>query len=95
MGAYCLLVGIAVAGFCVTRARALASCLVFLTCGCCFAQDPKPAQGAIAGEVFNIGADGQRSVVPGAHINLTGPVERQTESDGSGQYRFDLLPPGR
>jgi hypothetical protein len=95
MGAYYLLVGIAVAGFCVTRARALASCLVFLTCGCCFAQDPKPAQGAIAGEVFNIGADGQRSVVPGAHINLTGPVERQTESDATGQYRFDLLPPGR
>ena len=95
MGSYCLLVSIAVAGFCVARARALGFCLVFLTLSCCFAQDPKPAQGSIAGEVFNIGADGQRAVVPGAHINLTGPVERQTESDATGQYRFDLLPPGR
>ena len=68
---------------------------MFLTLGCCFAQDPKPAPGSIAGEVFNIGADGQRAVVPGAHINLSGPVERQTESDATGQYRFDLLPPGR
>ena len=55
----------------------------------------KPAPGSIAGEVFNIGPDGQRGVVPGAHINLSGPVERQTESDAVGQYRFELLPPGR
>ncbi len=95
MGSYCLLVSIAVGGFWVARARALGFCLVFLTLSCCFAQDPKPAAGSIAGEVFNIGADGQRAVVPGAHINLIGPVERQTESDATGQYRFDLLPPGR
>ena len=51
--------------------------------------------GSIAGEVFNIGADGQRAVVPGALISLSGLVERQTESDAIGQYRFELLPPGR
>src|ERR1035438_3170652 len=62
---------------------------------CCFAQDAKLPQGSVAGEVFNAGADGQRAVVPGARISLRGPVERQTESDASGQYRFELLPPGK
>jgi len=92
---YCLIESIAVAGFCAARAKALGFCLVFLTLPCCFAQDPKPAPGSIAGEVFNIGPDGQRAVVPGANIKLSGPVERQTESDATGQYRFELLPPGR
>jgi hypothetical protein len=55
----------------------------------------QPAPGSIAGEVFNTSADGQRAVVPGALISLRGPVERQAESDASGQYRFELLPPGR
>ena len=92
---FCLLVSTAIAGFCVARAKALAFGLVFLSLSCCFAQDNKPAPGSIAGEVYNIGPDGQRAVVPGAHINLNGPVERQTESDATGQYRFELLPPGR
>ena len=92
---YCLLVSNAVARFCAARVIALAFCLAFLTLFCCFAQDSKPAPGSIAGQVFNIGTDGQRGVVPGAHINLSGPVQRQTESDAVGQYRFELLPPGR
>ena len=90
---YCLLVSNAVAGFCAARVTALGFCLALLTLPCCFAQQPAP--GSIAGEIFNIGPDGQRGVVPGAHINLSGPVERQTESDAVGQYRFELLPPGR
>ena len=53
------------------------------------------APGSIAGEVFTTSADGQRELVPGAHVTLRGPVERQTESDASGPYRFELLPPGR
>ena len=53
------------------------------------------APGSIAGEVFNVGTDGQKAVVPGALISVRGPVERQTESDADGQYRFELLPPGR
>ena len=77
------------------RGKALGFFLVFLSLACCFAQEPKQAPGSIAGEVFNIGSDGQRAVVPGAHISLSGPVERQTESDGTGQYRFELLPAGR
>ena len=92
---YCLLMSIAIDGFCAVSGKALGFCLVFLSLACCFAQDAKPAPGSIAGEVFNIGADGQRAVVPGAHIKLNGPVERQTESDGTGQYRFELLPAGR
>ena len=68
---YCLLVSIPVAGFCAARLRALGFCLAFLALPGCFAQQPKAAPGSIAGEVFNIGADGQRAVVPGAHINLS------------------------
>ena len=71
------------------------SCSAVLTLACCFAQDAKLPPGSIAGEVFNTGADGQRAVVPGALISLRGPVERKTESDEVGQYRFELLPPGR
>ena len=96
MGAsYCLFVRNVIAGFHAMRVKAIGLCMVLLTLGCCFAQDPKPVPGSIAGEVFNIGPDGQRAVVPGAHISLSGPVERQTESDATGQYRFELLPPGR
>ena len=51
--------------------------------------------GSIAGEVFTTGPDGQRGLVPGAHVTLRGLVERQTESDAMGRYRLDLLPPGR
>ena len=77
------------------RWRLLSFCWMFLTLTCCFAQDAKLVPGTLTGEVFNKGADGQRAVVPGALISLRGPVERQTESDATGQYRFEPLPPGR
>jgi len=60
-----------------------------------YAQDAILTPGAIAGEVFTTGTDGQREVVPGAQIHLRGPVERQTESDAIGRYQFELVPPGR
>ena len=82
-------------GFRVGRRKTLWFCPVFFTLACCFAEDAKLLPGSIAGEVFNIGADGQRAVVPGAHVWLRGPAERQTESDATGQYRFEQLPPGR
>jgi len=67
----------------------------FLTLACCLAQDAKLAPGSIAGEVFTTDADGQRALVPGARISIRGPVNRQTESNSSGQYHFEFLPPGR
>src|ERR1035441_3222895 len=95
-------------GFCMRNMRTLTNgrrrnwattklthCSGFLTLACCFAEDAKLPPGSIAGEIFNIDAGGQRAVVPGALISLRGPVERQTESDAIGQYRFELLPPGR
>ncbi len=91
----CVVAVIAVVGFCLTRIKPLLFCSTLLTLTCCLAQDAQLAPGSIAGEVFNIGADGQRAVVPGALISLRGPVERETESDASGQYRFEPLPPGR
>ena len=90
----CVFSGIAVIGFCVARTKLLWLFPAFLTLGCCFAQEATLAPGSIAGEVFNIGADGQHEVVPGAQITLRGSVERQTESDAIGRYRFDLVPPG-
>ena len=81
-------------GFRAGRRTMLRFCSVFLTLVCCFAEDVKLSTGTIAGEVFNIGADGQRAVVPGARVSLRGPAERQTESDATGQYRFEQLPPG-
>jgi len=90
----CVLGCIAVV-FSLKRVKRLWFCPVFFTLACCLAQDANVAPGSIAGEVFNTGADGQRAVVPGALINLRGPVERRMESDASGQYRFELLPAGR
>ncbi len=87
---------IALTGLSVAR-RLPVFCAVFLALSCALADDGKvpPANGSIAGEVFNVSEDGQKAVVPGAHINLRGPVERQAESDATGQYRFETLPPGR
>ena len=91
----CILATAAVVAFCLGRRKAPWFWSAFLTLACCFAQDAKLAPGSISGEIFTADADGQRSLVPGAHISLRGPVKRQTESDASGQYRFELLPPGR
>src|SRR5581483_6724734 len=78
----------------VARMRPLWVCAAMLAVTYCRAQDTSLV-GSIAGEVYTKGADGQREVVPGAHINLHGPVERQAESDAIGRYRFELLPPGK
>jgi hypothetical protein len=67
----------------------------FLALSCCFAQNTNVAPGSLAGEVFTTGTDGQRELVPGAHISLHGSVDRKTETDAIGRYRFELLPPGR
>jgi len=34
-------------------------------------------------------------MAPGVHVSLRGPVARETESDASGRYRFELVAPGR
>src|SRR5689334_10680059 len=78
-----------------TRRTALLFCSMLVAFSCCFAQNAKISPGSISGEVFNTSADGQRAVVPGAHISLSGPVERQMESDAMGQYRFEQLPAGK
>jgi len=92
---FCVLAGFAVLAFYLARRKPLSFCSAVLSLACGFAQDSKLPSGAIAGEVFNTSADGQRAVVPGALISLRGPVERKTESDEVGQYKFELLPPGR
>ena len=52
--------------------------------------------GSIAGEVFTMGADGQRAMVPGAHVSASAARwQREMESDAIGRYRFELVPPGR
>jgi hypothetical protein len=83
--------------FCRRRVKRLCFGPVFFisALGACLAQDANLAPGSIAGEVSTISADGQGAVVPGALISLRGPVERRTESDAIGSYRFELLPPGR
>ena len=66
-----------------------------LTLACCFAWAGDAVPGSIDVEVFTVGADGQRAMAPGAHVSLRGPVARETESDASGRYRFELVAPGR
>ena len=76
-------------------AKLLRFCPVLLAIACCVAQSADLAPGSIVGEVFTKSPDGQRELVPGAHIVLQGPVARQAESDAVGQYRFEVVPPGR
>lgn len=70
-------------------------CSALLTLACCIAQEAKLVPGSIEGEVFTTSPDGQRAVVPGAQLTLRGAVERHTESDAIGRYRFELVPPGQ
>ena len=51
--------------------------------------------GAVHGTVFVTEQDGSRAVVPGAKVSLTGSLfSRLTISDESGNYSFEVVPPG-
>jgi hypothetical protein len=68
---------------------------VLVTCACCFAQEAEVLPGAIDGEVFTGSVDGQRTMVPGAHVTLRGPIAREMAADAYGRYRFEREPAGR
>ena len=71
---------------------ALSALLAF---ACCYAQETTGLPGSIDGEVFTSSVDGQRTMAPGVHVSVRGPIAQETASDANGRYRFELVPPGR
>lgn len=61
---------------------------------CCFPQDLAVTAGSVRGAVSTANESGQRFVFPGARVALQGPVAKETQSDETGDYAFDAVPPG-
>src|SRR5262249_15268199 len=59
-----------------------------------FAQDRPAATGSIRGEVVTRNQNGETAVLPGARIVLHGPINKEAQSDASGAFVIDGLPPG-
>lgn len=65
--------------------------LLFFALACAFAQSSNTST------VSGIVSDPSDAVVPNVAVSITNPqtsFKRETKTDGSGFYRFDLLPPG-
>ena len=65
-----------------------------LLAACAFAGDRELQTGRVRGVVFTADANGFHSVVPGAKVFLIGPATRAAETDATGKYVLNALPPG-
>lgn len=68
------------------------SILLLLTL--CSAQDSTATQGSIRGEVVTRNQNGEPAVLPDARIVLHGPINTEAQSDASGAFAIEGLPPG-
>src|ERR1700704_7009603 len=59
-----------------------------------FAQNTGLATAAVEGVVFTVDASGSRAVVPVSRVSLDGPTHIETESDSTGKFAFNAVPPG-
>src|SRR5262244_2170078 len=67
------------------------STLVLLNCA--LAQGPA-ATGSVRGQVVTRNQNGEPAVLPNVQIVLQGPMNKDAESDESGAFAIDGLPPG-
>src|SRR5215467_10374876 len=68
------------------------SSLVLLTCS--LAQNRPAPAGSIRGETVTKNQNGETAVLPDARIVLHGPINKEAQSDASGAFVIDGLPPG-
>jgi len=68
------------------------STLVLLTCS--LAQNGLATTGSIRGETVTRNQNGETAVLPDARIVLHGPINKEAQSDASGAFVIDGLPPG-
>jgi hypothetical protein len=66
---------------------------ILLLLNVCFPEDG-PRTGSIGGELVTRKQDGEPAVLPNARIVLRGPTNREAQSDESGAFAIDGLPPG-
>ena len=67
---------------------------VLLLLNLCFAKDNIATEGSIRGEVVTRNQNGEPAVFPNARIVLHGPINAEAQSDASGAFAIDGLPPG-
>jgi hypothetical protein len=60
----------------------------------CSAKDGTATLGSIRGEVVTRNQNGEPAVLPGAHVVLHGPINKEAKSDASGAFSIEGLPPG-
>jgi hypothetical protein len=56
------------------------------------AQQTSTGRATIVGSVYVVNPSGEQSLVPGAKVELSGPVSMQTESNKVGEYSFVAIP---
>jgi Carboxypeptidase regulatory-like domain len=66
---------------------------ILLLLAFCSAQDNIATQGSIRGEVVTRNQNGEPAVFPNARIVLHGPINTEAQSDASGAFAIDSLPP--
>lgn len=59
-----------------------------------FAQNTGLATAAVEGVVFTVDASGSHAVVPVSRVSLDGPTHIETDSDSTGKFAFNAVPPG-
>ena len=67
---------------------------ILLLLAFCSAQHSTATQGSIRGEVVSRNQNGEPAVFANARIVLHGPINTQAQSDASGAFAIDGLPPG-
>ena len=77
------------------RKPALIKFSLFLLIASCFSQDSKKITGSIRGAVFTNNASGAAIVISNAHVQIQGPVAKETRSDAAGNFVFEALPAGK
>lgn len=60
-----------------------------------FAQADRETMGSIRGQVVTRNQDGETAVLPDARVVLHGPTNKEAQSDASGAFAIDGLPPGQ
>jgi len=78
----------------VMRSAALIVLSTVLLLILCFPQNASAAPGSIRGEVIIKAENGERSVLPDAHIVLHGPINKEAQWDAHGAFAIESLPPG-
>ena len=61
----------------------------------CFPQDSRTTTGSIRGAVFTTNSSGAAIAISNAHVQIQGPVAKETRSNADGDFVFETVPAGK